>query len=411
MSVFTKPIFNSLGSNYDLAFALQSIGQILNPSQTSLPRLKQHLRDLFQAKEVVLTYKGRDAIEYGLRLAGIGEGDQVITQAFTCHAIEEAISRTQATPVFVDISLKTANPSIKTLKKARAHAPKAKAVIIQHTLGIAAEIKQIKEWCLSEKLLLIEDLASSIGGVDADGDILGRYGDFVILSFGRDKIIDAVSGGAVVVRNKKLINQLAEQPKLPQVPTLQKVRDLLYPLVTWKIKAFQNLKLGSLFFWVSKAFGLLTSPIKSPFSHMSALPSEHAHLALLQLQKLESSIFHRRKIVEHYQQKLGSDFKFLASQKKLSQSSGVRFSLLVKDPDAVTSALKQQKIHISDRWYRQAVDCGNLKYTTHYQQASCPNAEKLAQQIINLPTHQQITVRDATRITQALKKVYDQLHG
>src|SRR5258708_9097790 len=93
-----------------------------------------------------LFYKGRDAIEFALRVLEIGKEDVVLTQAFTCHAIEEAIVRAGTVPTFVDLAEGEMNPSVQTIQNAvkekKIDIPKA--LIIQHTLGVPANIKEVQ---------------------------------------------------------------------------------------------------------------------------------------------------------------------------------------------------------------------------------------------------------------------------
>src|SRR4051812_34745240 len=55
----------------------------------------------------VAVANGTDAIEIGLRAAGIGPGDEVIVPANTFIATAEGVSNIGATPVFVDIDPET----------------------------------------------------------------------------------------------------------------------------------------------------------------------------------------------------------------------------------------------------------------------------------------------------------------
>ena len=203
----------SLGAHYDGSFVWQSMmlwwQTLLGiKHQESADELQQKLSNTFGGK-VVLTYKGRDAIELALRGYGLTSNkDVVLTQAFTCFAIEEAIVRAGAKPVYVDLAKDQLNFNVKSLQAAgKKHGKNVKAVIVQHGLGHPAEIDKIREWCNRQGVLVIEDLAQSFGAAGA-GKPLGSFGDAVILSFGRDKVIDAVTGGAVVAQDARTACQL-----------------------------------------------------------------------------------------------------------------------------------------------------------------------------------------------------------
>lgn len=413
-SLFPPPVFNSLGSNYSFGFALAALKQLWLPSRSAPGKLQQVLAKEFSGS-VVLTYKGRDAIELALRLIGAAE-HHVITQAFTCHAIEAAIVRAGAEPIYADLAPGQLNPDATTLEAARASAPKAKAVIIQHTLGVPADISAIAEWCKQQQLVLIEDIASAVGGVDADGVSLGHFGDVTVLSFGRDKVVDAVSGGALVVRNSQLQKKLAASSGqamvagLRTVPAIQRFKDLLYPTLTRKIRWFHKLLLGKVVFRVARLVGWLSSPIASPLSEPAALPASHAALALRAWRRLQPSIQHRRRISQVYDQMLPGSIK-LVTAGHLTRSSLIRYSIQVPEPDQLAKFLSTKGFYLTDRWYRQAVDFGRLKYTTQYQLGSCPEAEQLTKKILNLPTHQAISASKAQELSEYINQYLSTDHA
>jgi perosamine synthetase len=392
-----KPIFSSLGSNYNFSLALRAFGRLFLPSGGAKNNLKKELEKKFGG-EVHLLYKGRDAIQCALNAFNIGRGDEVLTQALTCYAIEEAILRTGATPVFVDIEKDGLNLSMESLVTAHEKVQNPKAVIIQNTLGVPADIRKIREWCDKNKLILIEDLAQSIGAVSDEGKLLGSYGDAIVLSFGRDKVIDAVSGGAVVFRkgvNHKL--KLSGMVGLGSV-----IKDMVYPILTWKIRKAHRVLLGKMILRLFKNVGLMTSAVSSPTKTAAPMPAPHAWLALLQLRKLDEGLKHRRKISEIYLNHLNSRVNILTNEQIVKRGTNLRIPFKMEDPNTLIKYLAQKNIYLADRWYRSPVDCGNLSVVSVYKQGSCPNAEKLSKEIINLPTHINVKTGDAMRIVNAV---------
>ncbi len=388
-----KPIFNSLGSNYSFGFAVTALSQIFSSKKSDYEVLQKKLEEKFGG-ECFLFYKGRDAIEFALRALHLETGAQVLTQAFTCHAIEEAIVRAGAEPVYVDLAQDAFNPSVEALHAAFENCDRTKVVLIQHTLGNAAEIKKIRHWCNEHHLILIEDLAQSFGGKDGESAELGTEADIVICSFGRDKVIDAVSGGAVIF--KKYI-EIVEQLKLPLPSRAIVFRDMCYPFLTWCIRNTHAIEIGKILFRGAKLFGFLTSPIESPTKTMTNMPSQYATLALLQLKTLDEQLTHRQLIARTYAQYFPAEH--------LEANVALRFPIGVKHPDSLAQKLAKEKIYLSDRWYREAVDSGSLHLTSRYVAGSCPAAETLAKYIFNLPTHLGISVQDAQRIAVTVKKI------
>jgi len=393
-----KPIFNSLGSNYNLKFTLSALTNYLKVSFQAPSSLKNYLESKFSGT-AYLTYKGRDAIELALKALNIGSKNSVLTQAFTCYAVEEGITRTGATPVFVDLAKNQLNPSIKNLNNAFKTAKNPKAVIIQHTLGYPADIKKIKSWCLKHKLYLIEDLAQSYGATDKNNQILGTHADAIILSFGRDKIIDAISGGAAIIKTKH-----QHLPITKKSPRHIAKYEALYPLITLLIRS--TYPVGKLLHLLLKKTQIFASPITSPTTTISSIHPAAAALALYQIKHLDQQLSHRQQISCLYQQSLKS--LSLTTITQINRAANLRFPIKVNHPKQLIGCLQKQNIFISDRWYRAPVDCGSFNLPTKYQSDSCPNAEKLSSQIINLPTHINISKQKAFRLTKTVQLCLDQ---
>ncbi len=81
-------------------------------------------------------------------------------QAFTCNAVSNPIFWAGAKPIYVDID-ETYNMDPADLKNKISS--KTKAVIVQHTFGVPAQIEKIQEICKKNKLILIEDMAHALG--------------------------------------------------------------------------------------------------------------------------------------------------------------------------------------------------------------------------------------------------------
>ncbi len=75
-----------------------------------------------------------------LKAFEIGDGDEVLVQAFTCVAVPNSVRWTSAKPVYVDID-NTYN--IDPSDDAQKITPKTKAIIVQHTFGTPADMDAI----------------------------------------------------------------------------------------------------------------------------------------------------------------------------------------------------------------------------------------------------------------------------
>lgn len=408
------PIFNSLGSNYTLREVLVSAVLGLKPNQGAEYRtLLKTLKNRFQG-EPILLFNGRDAIEYCLIAYGIADGDQVLTQAFSCSSIEEAINRVGAQACYFDLAPGKVATTAKQIKKAFKQAKKPKAVILQHTLGYPDEVVDIKKFCQENNLLLIADLAQAVGAVNLDDELLGKEADAVILSFGRDKVVDAVAGGAVIFRNHpgklpKLRSHQTRINKANRRPTLN-----FYPLLTWLIRKIYAIGLGKGLHWLAKKIGLLTPSIKSPHQHYQSFPFNLSVLLLDSWSRLELQLQHRRKIAYYYlnQLKNNKNLNLPIDAYGIKMGTNLRFPILLKSEkqlQPLLNFLAKNQVYLHDRWYRQPVDSGSFKFNSSYQPKSCPEAEKTARTIISLPTHQNISLADASKIIQLINS-YNSTH-
>lgn len=410
-----KSIFNSLGSNYSFNFVMLALKQIIfEGDDSNVSKLHKYLDNEFNGRSF-LFYKGRDAIEFALKILLSSDErnssvkGKVLTQAFSCFAVEEGINRAGAIPVYVDIDENSTNMSVKTLSKAFEKNQDSKAVLVQHSLGIPADIINIQKWCKQNNLLLIEDLAQAIGGIDSNGDKLGKYSDAVIFSFGRDKVIDAVSGGAVVF--KKLTEKQQQKIEViltSEVESLSKnviFKDMIYPLITFFGRKTHDILIGKIILKLSRYFGLITSPTISKTTKISSMSSAYAELTNRSFIKLDKQLIHRRKIANIYLDKISNqNIKVINSKNYIDMGSNLRFSITVREVNELIKLMKSHNIYLSDRWYRNAVDCGKQNCGSAYKLGLAINAEKLASEIFNLPTHQNITEDKANKIVDILNK-------
>lgn len=411
-------IFNSLGSNYDLVDVWLALKELVWPNQRAKKQLVQLLSQHYQGKAVLL-YSGRDAIEYCLEAFGIGQGTLVLTQAFSCCSIEEAIKRVKATPHYFDLAKDKPSTSLVQIKQAYQQAVKRKqapqAVIIQHTLGYLDEVEAIAQFCRQKHLLLIEDLAQAAGAKFSQDGEMGSLADAVILSFGRDKVLDAVSGGAVIFKNNSSFSY--QLPKLADWFELkhdltnkrQVLKLLLFPTVSWLIRHTYSIGLGKLLHRLAQKSNLITTPILSHQPHYQSFPAYFAPLVLRRWHHLQAQLKHRRQVASYYLAELKSlsHLAPIVTEAEIKQGTNLRFPIAVKKPEQVTSLLKHLKknqVYLEDRWYKQPVDSGSLSFKSEYQPHSCPHAEWLTQRVINLPTHRAVNHKQANKITQTIKR-------
>jgi len=160
-----------------------------------------------QGKEVVALTTGTAAVHLSLIACGVEPGDEVITQSFTFCASAHPVTYLGATPVFVDSEKETWNmdPDLleEAIKDRMAKTGKKPKVIMPVALyGMPYQIDRIMEIAKRYDIPVVEDAAEGFGS-RFDGQVLGTFGQYGILSFNGNKMITTSGGGALICPNKE----------------------------------------------------------------------------------------------------------------------------------------------------------------------------------------------------------------
>jgi dTDP-4-amino-4,6-dideoxygalactose transaminase len=150
---------------------------------------------------------GTDALHLALLACGIKPGGEVITTPFTFIATAEAITRCNATPVFVDIDPKTYNLNPEQIEDKIT--PSTKALIPVHIYGQPANMAPILGVGKRHNLKIIEDCAQALGA-EYQGEKTGSIGDTGCLSFFPAKSLGAYGDGGMVVTNDPGIAEIVD---------------------------------------------------------------------------------------------------------------------------------------------------------------------------------------------------------
>jgi len=151
---------------------------------------------------VISCANGTDAIEIGLQVLGIGEGDEVLVPALTWISTAEAVVNIGAEPVFIDIS--TTDNGIDGGLLEEKITNKTKAIIAVHLYGTPANIGMIDKICKTHNLFLIEDCAQAHGAL-YNNQKVGTFGDVATFSFYPGKNLGAFGdAGAIVCQNSEV---------------------------------------------------------------------------------------------------------------------------------------------------------------------------------------------------------------
>jgi dTDP-4-amino-4,6-dideoxygalactose transaminase len=192
-----KGQYESLKAEIDSAL-LQALGEtrfILGPN---VQAFEEESASYLGVKHAITCASGTDALHLALLAAGIGEGDEVITTAFTFIATAEAIRYVGATPVFVDIQPDSLNIDPDKIKSAITD--KTSAIIPVHIFGQPADMNEIMQIARDHDLKVIEDSAQSFGS-RYQGQMTGSIGELGAYSFFPSKNLGCYGDGGMVTTN------------------------------------------------------------------------------------------------------------------------------------------------------------------------------------------------------------------
>lgn len=171
----------------------------------NIEKFERMLSEYIGTKYALVFNSGTSALHAILLAYGIGQEDEVIVPSFTFIATANAPLFVGARPVFTDIEEKTYGMEPKDV--INKITPRTKAIIPVHYGGCPCLIGELKEIAKEHNLILIEDVAESLGAA-VDGMKAGSFGDAAILSFCSNKVITTGEGGAVVTDSAEIYEKL-----------------------------------------------------------------------------------------------------------------------------------------------------------------------------------------------------------
>ncbi len=433
-----KPISISLSPNVqkdDLVLALKLLfqpwkwaGHKTAPA-SAIKIFEKNFAEYLGVKYALSFNSGRSAFYAILKALELKEGSDVTLQAFTCNAVVNPILWAKLNPVYVD----TANDFNANMEKL-----KGDVVVIQHTFGLPADMDSIMSRLQSnqgssyefndlnssgrqEGIIIIEDCAHALGA-QINGKKVGTFGKAGFFSFSRDKVISCVYGGMAVTDDDELGVKLEKLQKEFGMPSLFWIKQqLLHPIILhfFILPVYNFFNLGKVFLIASQWLHILSKAVSwqekrglRPDYFPKAMPNALAIMAQNQFNKLELFNNHRKEIAEFYYQALAGTKFVLPARHSLGEGgpkkeNNIFLRFAVQHPMATEilyEAWHTENILLGD-WYTTVIapddtNMAEMKYVA----GSCPNAEWLAKRTLNLPTHINISMDDARRIVNFLKK-------
>jgi len=412
MPIFKKTIFTGFAPNLTGRDTLAASAYLFLPWKWSSWRTGEYageaeekIKNYFGVKHANVFDSGRSALYFALLALGADRGVEVLVQAYTCVVVANAIKHTGAKPIYLDVGHDfNINPE-EIEKKITS---RTKILIIQHTFGQPARLQELLAIAKKHNLKIIEDCAQSLGA-RYQGKLTGTFAHVGMLSFGSDKIISCVRGGALITDDDELNKKISESKNnLPPSSYGKIFQHLTHYPIFYVGKALYNIKIGKILLKLAKNLHAINKIIypeekagEGGKNYPARLPNCLAKILVNQLNDLEKTIKHQKNIAGLYD-KLIVNNKVRLPLKAQSDGVYLRYPILVNEPKKLLRLAKQQGIILGD-WYSTPIAPSNINLNrTGYHPGDCAKAELLASQSLNLPTDRQITEKQARRIIKLI---------
>ncbi len=170
---------------------------------------EKEMCDYLSSKHVIGCANGTDALQIAMMALELKPGDEVIVPAFTYAATAEVVGLLGLVPVMVDVYPDTFNIKVEDIEKSITE--RTKAIVPVHLFGQAADMEAIMKIANNHNLFVIEDNAQAIGAKytfsDGSQKYLGTIGTIGCTSFFPTKNLGCYGDGGAIFTQSDLYAQ------------------------------------------------------------------------------------------------------------------------------------------------------------------------------------------------------------
>jgi len=327
--------------------------------------LEKRLKEYLKIENLLLVTNGTLALQLALKSLDIK--GEIITTPFTFSATTNVILWEGFTPVFVDIDAETFNINPNEIE--RQLTDKTIAILATHVYGDPCHVEELQKIANRYKIKLVYDAAHAFG-VEFKNQSVLNYGDLSTLSFHATKLFHTIEGGAIIAKDKKILEKLI----LLRNFGIKSEEEVVLPGINAKMNEFQ------------------------------------AIMGLCNLENIDEKIQHRKTIYNYYKEKL-SGIKDIKFQKIISSKYNYGYmpvgfeNIEIRDKiysELIKNGIKPRKYFYpltSDFEYFKEKDINIVK------RSDLKNANYIADRILCLPLYPDLEIAILDKIIYVIKKV------
>jgi perosamine synthetase len=364
---------------------------------------------------VTLFWRGRVALFAILRAFGVGRGDEVIVPAFTCVAVPNAVLYTGATPIYADIdeTTYTADPAA----VADAMTSRTRAVLAQNTFGLSADLDALTVVARPYGAAILDDCTHGLGGTYR-GRPNGAAADAAFYSTQWSKPISTGLGGIAVATDAEVARELSAIERSARPPSGRELVLLgAMLLARERIATPRTLTAGRTVYRAVSRTGLVPASSSAgelsgttmPNGFVAGMSGFQARLARRRVASLAAKLRQRRAIAHRYSAWLSAHDRTPAYEPATMEHAFLRYPLRVHDREAFVAEAERRRVLLGDWFHSPLYPIAGDLAPWGYRRGEHPVAERVAAEIVNLPTEVARGQRDLEAVEGLLQAWLDRV--
>ncbi len=270
----------------------------------------------------------------------------------------------------------------------------------------------ILQWAETKNIPVFEDACLAFGA-KYKGKLCGAFGQAAFFSGQWNKTFSTGLGGMLFVHDDNLSQKVQTIIEREMIQP-KRLYDLM---IRFQIFLYDNLvtpattqTITSIYRFLSKSGFAIGSSTKGeyegtpPSNYFMGMTPSQAHKGIKEMDKIDENLAHRNEISSYYHNALPQYGFSPVVLDTVYNPVFVRYPVRVKNKKDLLEQANKERVEIGS-WFESPLhpESTNLE-SFDYNPSLFPESVKASKEVINLPTHGKITLKEAERVLAFLKK-------
>lgn len=350
------------GGEIDAVAAVLASGHYGHTAVTE--QFERGIAEFLPARDTIAVASGTTALHLALLAAGVGPGHEVIVPSMTFCATVQAILATGARPRFADVDAATLCTRPEDVMEALT--PETRAVIPVAYGGRAVDLTQITGELTGRGIEVIEDAAHAFGSRRGETRLGADPNLTTCFSFGPIKTLTCGQGGMVI-------------PRTPE-----------------QAARVRNLRMLGVAESAAERAATTSYTVTGP-GFRAQMPAMNAAIGAVQLDHFPAAESTRRRLWGAYRDALAGLSDVTLIDVDVDRSVPSLCVVRIPDRDRVFHRMREAGISVGVHYPANHLQPAFASFTR-----ALPTTERVAGEILTLPFHQHLTVREIERVCALL---------